>query len=292
MDKGFIQDIENSEFYGQLSNIFGNPVVKLLLVVLLVWIFKKFGMVIVKRAVRRSIRPDAYAHPDDERQREDTVIGIIDALMKVVVIIVAGALSLSALGVEFGPLLASASVVGVALGFGAQSLIKDFTSGLFIIIENQYRVGDIIEVAGVSGMVERITMRQTVLRDLDGKQHHIPNGAITVATNMSMEFSNVNIKVGVSYDTDLDIARKVINEVGKELAERDDLKDMIIEAPHFMRVDAFGASEVTILVLGKVTAGDQWQVAGEYRLALKKAFDKAKIEIPFQQVVVHKPKSK
>lgn len=289
-EQNFIQEIQNSELYTTAADFLSNPITKIVFVVLIVWLTKKFGMLVIRRAVRRSIRSRDFISEVDEKQREDTVIAIIDTAMKFLVWIIAAMLILSALGLDIAPLLAGASVAGVALGFGMQSLIKDFVSGLFIIMENQYRVGDVIEIAGVSGMVESITMRVTVLRDLDGKQHHIPNGEISVATNMSMEFSRVNIKIGVSYDTDLEKAKKVINEVGLELAERSDIKDNILEAPHFLRVDEFGASEVVLLILGKVRAGTQWDVAGEYRLALKKAFDKAKIEIPFQQVVVHKAK--
>ncbi len=197
-------------------------------------------------------------------------------------------LILSSLGVNIGPLLAASSVIGVGIGFGAQDAIKDFIAGVFIILENQYRVGDVVEIAGVSGTVEAITIRETVLRNLEGELLHVPNGVVEVSKNMTMDYSNVVMDIGVGYDSDIDKVEKVINEVGTSLAEDADWKDKILEAPEYLRVQSFGASEVVVRVLGKVQPGKQWAVAGEMRKRIKASFDKNKIEIPFPQQVIHR----
>ena len=157
-------------------------------------------------------------------------------------------------------------------------------------MENQYRVGDVVDLGGESGTVQAITMRETILRNLDGHVIHIPNGTIDVAKNMTMEFANVVMNIGVSYDTDIEKAAKIINEVGKELGEDDEWKERILEAPYYLRVQNFGASEVELRIMAKVDAGSQWAVAGELRKRIKIAFDKNKIEIPFPQRVIHQAK--
>lgn len=288
----FIESIQNSAIYSNFADFFNNPITKILLVLIIVYVAKKFGMLIIRRAVRRSVRGHNYATEHDEQQRENTVVSIIDALVRFVVWAIAVMIILSTFGIDIAPLLAGASIAGVALGFGMQSLVKDLVSGLFIIMENQYRIGDWVEIAGASGTVESINMRVTVLRDFEGNQHHVPNGEISVATNKTMEFAKLNVEIGVSYDTDIDKAAKILNEVGEELAADKDFKDKITSTPQFLRVSSFGDSAINLFVLGETHAGDQWSVAGEYRLRLKKAFDKAKIEIPFNQLVVHQASKK
>ena len=175
-------------------------------------------------------------------------------------------------------------------GFGAQFLIRDVIAGMFLILENQYRVGDVVKVGGVSGMVEEITLRKTTLRDLDGIVHHVPNGEIKDASNYSKTFSRVNLDVGVSYSSDIEKVIKVVNMVGKDLAENPEWKGKIIKAPQFLRVDDFADSAVVIKILGDTQPLKQWEVTGELRKRLKIAFDKNGIEIPFPQRVVHTKK--
>ena len=248
-------------------------------------------MVGVERLVRRAVRPDKFKSEAAERQREDTLISILGAALRVLIWVIAGMLLLSAFGVNIAPLIAGAGIAGVALGFGAQSMVKDFLAGIFIIVENQYRVGDVVEInQTVSGVVEHLTLRQTVLRDLDGMVHHIPNGVIEIATNMTMEYANVNLDVGVDYSTDLDKAIEVINKVGLEMAGADEWKSKIIEPPAVLRVNEFADSAIMIKIMGKTVPMEQWAITGELRLRLKKAFDKAGISIPFPQRVVHTAK--
>lgn len=263
---------------------------KVLVIVAILWLIKRFGMVIIEKAIRGAVTSDRYASVTDEKAREDTIVGIINAIARVGIWVFGGMLILAQLGVNIGPLIAGASIAGVAIGFGAQSVVKDFVSGVFIIMENQYRVGDVITIAGVTGTVEAITVRQTILRDIEGTKHHVPNGLIDVATNLTMEYANIHLNLGVSYDADIDEVEKVINEVGNQLAKDSAWAEDIKEAPQFVRINNFGGSEVEVKILGRVAPGKQWAIAGEFRRRIKQAFDKHKIEIPYPQIVIHKAK--
>ena len=266
------------------------PVVLIILGGFIVW---QFSINIVTNLIKKTIRPDKFKSHREEKLREETLISISNAAIKVGVVLVVIMLILSELGIDIGPLLAGAGIAGVALGFGAQSMVEDYLSGMFIILENQFRVGDVVRFNNedrISGVVERITVRQTVLRDLDGMVHHIPNGEIKVATNMTMEYSSINLNVGVGYDTDIDKLEKIINEVGNELQKDKDWRERIIEAPKFERVDDFGDSAITVKILGRTQPMEQWAVTGELRRRLKKDFDKNGIEIPFPQRTIQKNK--
>lgn len=267
------------------------PLISVLVIILVAYAVQRIAMFGVGRAVRRTVRASHFKTKKDEAQREDTLISILAAAVRVGVWIVAFFMILGELGVEVGPLLAGAGVLGVALGFGAQSLVKDYLAGIFVIAENQYRVGDVLQVnQDVSGLVERVTLRATVLRDLDGVVHYIPNGVIEIASNMSMEYANMNINVGVAYNTDIDKLEKVINKVGEELFEDSDWKDAVLEPPYMLRVDEFADSAINVKILCKTAPIRQWDVKGEYMRRLKKAFEKANIEIPFPQRVIHDAK--
>ena len=175
----------------------------------------------------------------------------------------------------------------IAVGFGAQYVIRDFFTGLFIILENQYRVGDVVKIGEITGTVESINLRMSVLRDIDGTVHHIPNGEIKIASNLSKEFARVNLKIGVAYDSDIEKVIKLVNQVGQELAKDPEWKNKILQAPEFIRIDNFADSAIIIKILGETKPLEQWEVLGELRKRLKIAFDKQGVEIPFPQVVVH-----
>ncbi len=276
-----------------IEQFFNQHAFAVALIVGAAYLSRKFAMVLVSRVVKRAVHHDNIAFKIAEEKREKTLIDIISTALRIGIWIIAGMMLLEEFGVNIAPLLAGAGVIGVALGFGAQSIVKDGLTGLLIIFENQYRVGDVVQVnSEVVGMVEKITLRETVLRDLDGMVHHVPNGYIQVATNMTMEFSNVNIDIGVSYNADIDKVEKVINDVGETMAHDADWREAIIEAPAFLRVDSFADSSVVIKILGKTTADQRWAVAGEFRRRLKAAFDKNDVEIPFPQMVLHQPANK
>ncbi len=279
-------DFINSSIYPWLV-IHG---VKILLILVLAWLVNKFIRVFINRLVVKALESHQFSSDDSRKKRKDTLAGVFSGVVKVIIWIVAGMMMLSEVGVNIGPLLAGAGVAGLAFGFGAQYLIRDVISGMFLILENQYRVGDVVSVDGVSGLVEEITLRKTVLRDLDGTVHHIPNGEIKKASNLSKTFSRVNLNVGVSYSSDLDRVIEVVNEVGNKLAEEEEWKSFIIKPPQFLRVDKFADSAIEIKILGETKPLKQWEVMGELRKRIKVAFDKNGIEIPFPQRVVHQSK--
>lgn len=265
-------------------------IVGIICIIVAAFIITFFGERIIKRAVDRAVHSRMHSTKEEEEKRERTVAHIISRVMKIAVWPLAVMSIVAQLGVDIAPLIAGAGIIGLAVGFGAQTMVKDMISGLFIISENQYAVGDVVDLDGTSGLVQDITLRKTVLRDLDGIVHHIPNGSITVASNYSSEFSGINLDVGVSYDANLEEVIKVINRVGISLLEDDDFKSLIIEQPKFLRVDDFADSAVVVKITGRVKPLAQWEVTGEYRKRLKVAFDKAGIEIPFPQRVVHQAK--
>jgi small-conductance mechanosensitive channel len=220
-------------------------------------------------------------------KRTNTLLSIFKGMGRVLIVIVAIMMILDEVGVPVAPVLAGFGIAGVAIGFGAQYLIRDLIAGIFIILENQYRVGDVVRVADIAGLVEGITLRKTVLRDLDGIVHHVPNGEIRVASNFTRHFSRVNLNISVGYGTDLDHAISVINRIGKELAEDEKWRKVIKTPPQVLRVDNLGDSGIDIKILGDVKPIEQWAVMGELRLRLKKAFDAEGIEIPWPHTKVY-----
>ena len=272
--------------WGQASGL------RVVAILLTIWVLRKFGNLAVRRSIHRAVRAHEYATVGDQKKREDTLVSMVSASLRVMLWVVGGMLVVQEFGLDIGPLIAGASILGVALGFGAQSLVKDFVSGIFIIVENQYRVGDVVEIAGVAGSVEAITMRETILRNLRGEQIHVPNGEVGVAKNMTKGFSNIIMDIGISYDSDIEKVEKVVNDVGIKLAGDPEWSSPIVEPPTYQRVQKFGPSEVEIRIVASELPGQQWNVAGELRKRIKKAFDKNKIEIPFPQRVIHEPKKK
>ncbi|OHB01526.1 MAG: potassium transporter KefA [Candidatus Zambryskibacteria bacterium RIFCSPLOWO2_01_FULL_35_19] len=255
------------------------------------FLVQKFLKTILDRVIRKAIKPDHFLSKEAEKKREDTLIQIFHSTIKILIWIVALMMLLSEAGIDIGPLIAAAGVAGLALGFGAQYLIRDVIAGLFIILENQYRVGDVVCSDGTCGSVEDITLRMTTMRDLDGTVHHIPHGEMKKISNLSKNYARVNLNMGVSYNADLEKVIEVVNKVGNDLAEDQDWKDFIIKAPQFLRVDDFADSAVMIKILGDTEPLKQWEVTGELRKRLKIAFDKEGIEIPFPQMVVHQQKT-
>lgn len=250
------------------------------------WIVHGILLSVIDRAIRKVVIRDDGMSSEDEAKREDTLIRILHSTSHVVLVIVVLMMVLSTLGIAIGPLIAAAGIAGLAFGFGGQYLIRDVISGLFIILENQFRVGDVVELNGIGGSVEDITLRMTTLRDLDGIVHHVPNGEIAHVANKGKDFSRVHLNIGVSYDADLAHVERVVNRVGEEIAADPVFGDSITSAPKFLRVDEFADSSVVIKILGDVKPLKQWEVAGELRKRLKNAFDSEGIEIPFPQRVV------
>ncbi len=255
---------------------------KVLLVVLGGLIAERFAIHAIPRLVEVQIRSRPDAAQNGEMQKNiDTLSGVLTRAAKLTIIVVTVFLVMDQIGIDLAPLLVAAGAVAIGVGFAVQNLIRDVLSGAFIILENQYRIGDVVNIAGIGGLVEDINLRRTVLRDLDYKQHYIPNGQITTTTNYTKDKSRVNINIGVAYKTDLQHAIDVLNRVGQELANDEEWGPIILEPIQALRVDNFGDSAIEIKVLGEVLPIRQWDVAGQYRMRVKSAFDAEGIEIPF-----------
>lgn len=246
------------------------------------------GVYMLRRVIERAVNQSSDLREKERQQRIDTLQSIASGTTRLLVGVVAVMVALSQMGISIGPLLATAGVAGAALGFGAQYLIQDIIAGLFVLIENQYSIDDVVCLDGTCGKVEQITLRMTQLRDLEGVVHHIPNGKVDVVSNRTKHYSKVHLDMGVDYAADIDAVIDVINSVGKELAEDSQWADKLIDPPEFLRVDEFADSTVVLKVTGRVRPGSQWGVTGEFRKRLKKAFDEADISIPFPQVTVHR----
>lgn len=269
------------------------PFLRIILVILVAYIVNLITHKTIAKIVRQSVTGKHFKTAKDEKQREDTLISILSTTITIVIWVTAFLFVLTALGIDITPVLASAGIVGIALGFGAQAIVKDFLAGLFILLENQYRVGDVLQInQSVSGVVEKITLRSTTLRDLEGRVHYIPNGNIEVATNMTLEYANVDLNIGIAYDSDIDKVEKIINSVGEKLFEDEAWKGVVLEPAQMLRVDSFDDSAITIKIVCKTAPIRQWDVKSEILRRVKKAFDKEGIEIPFPQRVIHNPTTK
>jgi small-conductance mechanosensitive channel len=263
----------------------GIGIIIILLVGVVLWaVLKKILPPLVRRVISRPVRGESR---EGRKRRADTLQGVFMGLGRIIIILLVLFMTLSELNVSIGPILAGFGVAGIAVGFGAQYLIRDLIAGVFILLENQYRVGDVARVADVAGLVEEINLRKTVLRDLDGIVHHVPNGEIRVASNYSRHFARVNLNISVSYGTDLDFAISVINRVCQEMAEEEAWKGVFRTVPQVLRVDNLGDSGIDIKILGDVKPLEQWNAMGQLRLRLKKAFDAEGIEIPWPHTKVY-----
>jgi moderate conductance mechanosensitive channel len=280
-------DFDIQELMARFSGWFVLYGFKIIFILFAVFIVRAFGGSFIESGVKKVTSARRVNKTEAEKKREETLVRIFKAILGVVIWVVALLMILQELGVAIAPLLAAAGVAGLAFGFGGQYLIRDLISGLFIVLENQYRVGDVVCVGSTCGLVEDMTLRMTTLRDLNGTVHHIPHGEVNQVSNMTKKFARVNLDVGVSYASNLEKVINVVNKVGNELAEDPIWKESIIKAPQFLRVDDFAESAIIIKILGETKPIKQWDVTGELRKRLKIAFDKEGIVIPFPQRVVH-----
>ena len=264
--------------------------IKILLIGIGSWLLNIIISRIITKAVRVAVVADSSMSSEAEKKREDTLIRIFTGATRIVILVMAILMILPEVGIEIGPILAGAGIVGLAVGFGGQYLIRDIITGLFIILENQYRIGDVINVDTTGGLVEDISLRKTTLRDLDGTVHHIPHGEIKRVSNLSTNYARVNLDIGISYSSDIEHVIKVINRTGEELSNDPLYKEFIISAPKFLRINDFADSAIMVKVLGDTKPLMQWEITGEFRKRIKMAFDKEGIEIPLPQRVVHQVK--
>jgi moderate conductance mechanosensitive channel len=278
-----------------------SPGLSILLILVLATVLSRFSKRAISRTVRRMKEPEGSRTArlrrslsggdpavDDLRrnQRADALGSVARSVSGVVIWTIAVIMILGTIGVQVAPLIAGAGVVGVALGFGAQDLVKDFLSGVFMLIEDQYGVGDIIDAGEAAGVVEGITLRSTRIRSVDGTLWHIPNGEIRRVGNMSQEFAMALLDIGVSYGTDVDVASDIIERVAVDMAGEEQYADIFLDTPEILGVENLGDDAVDIRLRIKTKPAQQWAVARELRRRIKKAFDVSEIEIPFPQRTV------
>ena len=258
--------------------------IHIILILIMAWL-----VVVVSHKLIRTLRTYLSSHAKDSGsiKRAETLGRVIRNITSVIVTLVAGMLILDEVGISIAPILAAAGVAGVAIGFGAQNLIKDYLSGFFLLLEDQIRNGEVVEAGGKSGLVEDVTLRHVVLRDYEGNVHFIPNGNISTVTNMSRNFSYAVIDIGVAYREDVDEVYVVMRKVGAEMRNAPALKEKILDDLEIAGVDNWADSAVIIRCRFKVIPLEQWGVRREFLYRLKKAFDVAGIEIPFPHLTVY-----
>jgi len=242
---------------------------------------------LVKAAIERvGKRMQQRGSTLDDQKRVETLTRVLKYVANVVVLLLGALIALGTIGISIAPVLAAAGVVGLAVGFGAQSLVKDYFTGIVLLIENQIRAGDFIEVGGKSGTVENVTLRYVRLRDAHGNVHFVPNGQIDSVTNSTMEFAYAVVDVGIAYKEEVDAAIQVMQKVGSELTEDKDWGSKITEPMATFGVQELADSAVIVRVRFKTLPGEQWGVRREYNKRIKAAFDHVGIEIPFPHVTM------
>ena len=268
------------------------PVLQILVILLTAWIVVWMARRVVRRILAHAVsRP--VGSPADEStaavstrraQRLEALGTILDSVLGVAVWSIAAFVILgSTFGISLAPLLAGAGILGVALGFGAQDIVKDFLSGFFILVEDQYGIGDIVDVGEATGTIESISLRTTRLREVTGTVWHVPNGEIRRVGNMSQEWSRVLLDIEVAYGADIDRVAEVMESVAGKMARESEFRDLFLDDPQVWGVEALGSDSVAIRFVIKTKAGEQWPISRELRRRIKLAFDAEGIEIPFPQ---------
>ncbi|MEO6653052.1 MAG: mechanosensitive ion channel family protein [Ilumatobacteraceae bacterium] len=296
---------DGNEAVANLTDWFLQKPLQILVVLALAWVLVRLARRWVRSFVTRVVAPNqssadrlgrfgielpgalAPIEHDPRRAGRANSISIVLTSTTVVAIWVIALLTvLGIVGIELGPLIAGAGVAGVALGFGAQSLVKDCIAGLFMLIEDQYGIGDVVDLGEASGVVEEISLRTTVVRSVDGTVWHVPNGVVQRVGNRSQLWSVALIDIDVAYDTDLERARRLLEQAATEVCELDEFADVVLEPPTVLGVEALAADGISIRLTVKVTPGSQWALQRAIRQHIKQVFDAANVEIPFPQRTV------
>ena len=287
MNRGGRMDIDN--YLSTVGHWFLSSGLRIFLIILLTMLIIKVAQVVSSRlfmTVQKRKRDDEF------KKRTDTLKAVIRYVFNVGIVVIAVVIILGELGIEIGPILAAAGVLGLAVGFGAQSLVKDVISGFFILLQDQIRVGDVVEIAGKAGIVEDVNLKMTTLRDLSGNVHFVPNGEINVVTNMTKGYSRYVFDIGVAYREDVDEVMDVMRKVDEDLRNDPEYASDILEPLEIFGLDQFADSALIIKARTKTRPLKQWRVAREFNRRLKKQFDERNIEIPFPHVTLYMGKDK
>jgi small conductance mechanosensitive channel len=296
---------DGNETAANLADWFVDKPVQILIVLVVAWVLARLARRWVKRFVQRVVAPERSSTERLERfgielpeafqplaqdprrtSRANSISIVLTSTSIVLIWVVAALIVAGVFGIELGPLIAGAGIAGVALGFGAQSLVKDCIAGLFMLIEDQYGIGDVVDLGEAVGVVEEVSLRTTVLRSLDGTVWHVPNGVVQRVGNRSQLWSVAVIDVDVAYDSDLEQARTLLQQAADEVCETEHFQEQVLEPPQVLGVEALAADGISIRLTVKVTPGAQWELQRAIRQHVKDVFDRSGIEIPFPQRTV------
>jgi len=255
---------------------------RIALILVIAWLGYRL-LRIASRRIEEMVQDEDTTTVSEREQRAQTLSQILRSAGLVLIGLIAGTMILRELGLDIGPIIAGAGIVGLAIGFGAQTLVKDVISGFFILLENQFSVGDSIQVGSIGGGVEKMTLRATFLRDIEGTLHIIPNSEIRILANKTKDWARAVINVGVGYEADLDQVLAVLENVGRELHADETFGPLLLEEPTAMGPLELGDSAVTMRLMVKTHAGQQWGVGREMRRRIKEAFAQEGIDIPYPQ---------
>jgi small conductance mechanosensitive channel len=281
-----------ADLQDRLLALLQDPILPILLIVVIAAVCIRTAHAVIRGIVKALLDREATEGTAQElsavevKKRMDTLDSLAANVVRAFILLIAGVMILGELKLDIGPAVAGLGIVGIAVGFGAQSLVKDYFNGALILIENQFSRGDVVTLAGASGVVEDFSLRRTTLRDIDGVVHTVPNGEIRVASNRTRVWARINLDVTIAYGTDIEKATRVVDDVGRAIAADPDWRRRVMEPPHVDRVAALGEYGITLKVLGMVRAPEQWAAGGELRKRLLAAFETHGIEIPRPQRVV------
>src|SRR5579871_2640743 len=247
------------DWQDDLTHFVRYGVPKLIAIILVAFIMVRLLTIITRKIIELSKR--GAVHPALRAQQISTVVGVIRSAGVFVILLVAVMQILPVFSINIAPLLASAGIAGLAIGFGAQTLVKDVINGFFILAENQFEVGDTIKVAGVQGTVEEVTMRRTILRDADGTLHIVPNGNIQIVSNTTRDWSQVTLHVAADYSEDSDRVLQLLQQVAEEFYNSTNFREEIVAQPEVPGIERITGQEVDYLMLVKVRPGKQFEVA-------------------------------
>jgi small conductance mechanosensitive channel len=272
----------NFDFSGLISSA-----LQIALILVVTWFIVWWMKRIIPRLIQAKIPRVRDESSDQTASRSESLSGVIVKALAFVVWLVAWIMVLSVMGVNTTPIIAAVGLAGLAVGFAAQSIIRDYFHGFFILMEDWYRVGEVATVAGIGGLVTEITLRRTVLRDLNGTMHVIPNGKIELASNMARDWARINLDISVGYGENLDRVVEVINDVCKEIQDDPELGQQLTSDLQVVRVNNLGDHGIDIKIMGDTKPMQQWSLSGELRKHLKDRFDQEGIEIPWPHTKVY-----
>lgn len=252
-----------------------------ILIIILASLLGYYLLRVISQQLERLVKVEEYATVNEREQRVKTLTTILRRTGLVLIAAIAAVMILSELRLNVGPIIAGAGIAGLAIGFGAQTLVKDIISGFFILLENQFAIGDMISVGGISGGVEKMTLRATFLRDLEGTLHVIPNGEIRILSNMTKGWARAVINVGVAYKEDVERVLATLERIGQEMWRDEGYRPLLLQEPTISGVEELGDSAMTLRIMVKTQPGKQWDVSRELRKRIKETFEEEGIEMPY-----------